>query len=248
MKWLANWLLIRGCNLLVPHAFYYSVRGPRIDERPPDVGPNSPWWAQYKPFAQATARLCWLNTDSDHVCRLAILGLNDELPWRAAKVCFRHQRDFNYLEARHLWEDAKAGPGGIDIAEMHYDALIVEGDVPKEAEPAIGNLEGARRIIRWHAQMPDGELIERIDRLIAPDVEVSPPTPDLRVRHLRKKGAEYYLLFNEGERPVEFRLKLAVEGRGVLLDPMLRCHEVTPLRSPVVLARHDLKVLAVAGS
>ncbi len=68
MKWLANWLLVRGCNLLVPHAFFYSIRGPRIDERPPDVGPNSTWWPQYKPFAQATSRLCWLNTDSTHVC------------------------------------------------------------------------------------------------------------------------------------------------------------------------------------
>jgi hypothetical protein len=95
MQWLANWLLIRGCNLLVPHAFYYSVRGPRIDERPPDVGPNSPWWGQYKRFAAATDRLCWLNTDSRHVCELAILGLNDHLPWRSAKVCFQNQRDFN---------------------------------------------------------------------------------------------------------------------------------------------------------
>jgi hypothetical protein len=67
MKWLAHWLLVRGCNLLVPHAFFYSIRGPRIDERPPDVGPNNTWWPQYRPFAQATSRLCWLNTDSTHV-------------------------------------------------------------------------------------------------------------------------------------------------------------------------------------
>jgi hypothetical protein len=88
MQWLANWLLIRGCNLLVPHAFYYSIRGPRIDERPPDVGPNSPWWSQYKPFARATSRLCWLNTDGVHVCELALLGRNDNLPWRAARTMY----------------------------------------------------------------------------------------------------------------------------------------------------------------
>ena len=46
MNWLANWCLVRGANLLIPHAFYYSVRGPRRDERPPDVGPNSPWWSR----------------------------------------------------------------------------------------------------------------------------------------------------------------------------------------------------------
>ncbi|HSL86720.1 MAG TPA: hypothetical protein VK861_07275, partial [Bacteroidales bacterium] len=39
--WLAAWCFVRGHNLLIPHAFYYSIRGPRIDERPPDVGPNA---------------------------------------------------------------------------------------------------------------------------------------------------------------------------------------------------------------
>ncbi|MCM1304930.1 MAG: hypothetical protein NC306_12630 [Butyrivibrio sp.] len=29
MKWYLNWLGIRGVNLFVPHAFYYSVEGPR---------------------------------------------------------------------------------------------------------------------------------------------------------------------------------------------------------------------------
>lgn len=41
MVWLANWCFVRGTNMIIPHAFYYSVRGPRADERPPDVGPNS---------------------------------------------------------------------------------------------------------------------------------------------------------------------------------------------------------------
>lgn len=246
MKWLANWLLIRGCNLLVPHAFYYSVRGPRVDERPPDVGPNSAWWPQYKPFAGATARLCWLNTDSEHVCKLAILGLNDYLPWRAAKACFQHQRDFNYLEARHLWEDAKVGPGGIEIADMHYNALIIEGDPPKPAESAIDVLTRAERLIRWDAGMVDEDLVRRIDQLIVPDVQASPSAPDLRVRHVRKGGLDYYLLFNESTGTLKFQLRLSAHGRRMLMDPMAVYHEVWPISSPIVLASHEFKVLAVA--
>ena len=88
--------------MLIPHAFYYSIRGPRFDERPPDVGPNSSWWNDYKKFADYCRRLCWLNTDSEHICNVAILGEADRLPWRAAKVCFQNQRDFNYLETRDL--------------------------------------------------------------------------------------------------------------------------------------------------
>ncbi|MBK9388748.1 MAG: hypothetical protein IPN68_00655 [Bacteroidetes bacterium] len=64
MKWLAAWCFVRGHNMLFPHAFYYSVRGPRLNERPPDVGPNAAWWDNYKPYADVCRRLSWINTDS----------------------------------------------------------------------------------------------------------------------------------------------------------------------------------------
>jgi len=245
MQWLANWLLVRGCNLLVPHAFYYSIRGPRIDERPPDVGPNNTWWPQYKPFAQATSRLCWLNTDGRHICSLAILGLNDYLPWRAAKACFQHQRDFNYLEARHLWEDARVDGDGIHIAGMDYRALILEEDPPAKAKQAIDKLTEAGRIIRWDQTVVDAELIERIDRLTGPDVQVSPKAPDLRVRHVQKAGADYYLLFNEGAAELEFELSLSAKGKRALLDPESGRQEKMSDDSPLRLAGHAMRVLAV---
>ena len=245
MQWLANWLLIRGCNLLVPHAFYYSIRGPRIDERPPDVGPNNAWWPQYKPFAQATSRLCWLNTDSTHVCELAILGLNDHLPWRAAKVCFRHQRDFNYLEARHLWEDARVDRDGIRIAGMHCRMLVLEEDPPAKAAPAVDTLAKAGRVIRWSEAMPDAQFVDSIDRLVEPDIRVSPDTPDLRVRHVRKGQTDYYLLFNEGAEDVEFRLDVSAKGRWTLLDPITGQHKVVSSDASICLPKHIMKVLVV---
>lgn len=245
MQWLAHWLLVRGCNLLVPHAFYYSVRGPRIDERPPDVGPNSPRWPRYKAFAQATSRLCWLNTDSTHVCELAILGRNDYLPWQAAKVCLQHQRDFNYLEARHLWEDAQVDSEGIRIAGMHYRALIVEDDVPEKARTAVDVLTEAGRVIRWNETMRPEALVGAINELIPPDVQVSPAAPDLRVRHMRKPVTDYYLLFNEGEGNLNVRLELAAQGERTLLDPITGHSHPAPVGDPVALTRHAMRVLAV---
>jgi hypothetical protein len=97
MNWLARWAFVRGVNLLIPHAFYYSVRGLRRDERPPDVGPHSSWWDRFPVYAQMCRRLSWINTDSQQVCHLAILGRANELPWRAARQCFYHQVDFNYV-------------------------------------------------------------------------------------------------------------------------------------------------------
>jgi hypothetical protein len=126
MNWLARWGFVRGLNLVIPHAFYYSVRGIRHDERPPDVGPNSPWWDRFPEYAVECRRLSWINTDSRHVCQLAILGQADWLPWRAAKTCYSHQYDFNYIDERDLLEQAVVDAEGIHLGDMRYQAIILE--------------------------------------------------------------------------------------------------------------------------
>ena len=247
MKWLTHWLIVRGCNMLVPHAFYYSIRGPRIDERPPDVGPNSPWWAQYKPFADACRRLCWLNTDSRHVCSLAILGLNDYLPWVSPYVCFQNQRDFNYLEARHLWEDARVDTEGIHIAGMHYKALILEFDPPPKATKTIQILEKAGRIIRWNRKNR-ASMLGKIDDLIPVDVSVIPKMWDLRVRHVVKEGTHYYIVFNEGQKDLAFKLRTLAEGRRFSINPETGHPIETDPHGLVQMRPHELKVFRIESS
>jgi len=248
MKWLTRWLIVRGCNLLYPHAFYYSVRGPRIDERPPDVGPNSVWWGQYRPFADSVRRLCWLNTDCKHVCETAILGLNDYLSWEAAKVCFENQRDFNYLEARHLWEDAKVDESGIRIAGMHYKALIVEVEPPEKAKAALDVLEKAERLIQWDKSKSETALLSSIDRLVQADVNVSPASRDLRVRHVVKDGRDYYIVFNEGESRLEVTLETSAEGTRALLDAETGKGEELENGAPLLLQAHELRVLMTTNA
>jgi hypothetical protein len=218
MKWLANWLLVRGCNLLYPHAFYYSIRGPRIDERPPDVGPNNVWWDQFKSFAHATSRLCWLNTDSHHVCEVAILGLNDYLPWQAAKVCFQNQIDFNYLEARHLWEDAQVSDEGIKIAGMFYKTVIIEMDPPSKAQKQINQLSRAGRVIFWNEKQGENTLLKALDKLVSRDIVISPPDKNIRIRHVLKNGYHCYLIFNEGEAEVKITTHINIPGNRFLLE------------------------------
>jgi len=246
MKWLTHWLIVRGCNLLIPHAFYYSIRGPRVDERPPDVGPNSPWWNDYKPFALACRRMCWLNTDSRHICELAILGRNDYLPWRPAKMCFQNQRDFNYLEARHLWEDADVTKDGIRIKNMLYKILILEDQPPQKAHSKIEVLEKAGRIIHWRDDIKDITFIKNIDRLIKPDIQITPKMEDLRVRHVIKYDADLYILFNEGESDIQFTPQFNGNQNGVLVDPYK--NDVTIEWSPgksIELPRHEIKILMI---
>lgn len=49
-------------------------------------------------------------------------------------MLFEHQIDFNYLEAWHLWEDARIEDDGIHLAGMCYAKLVIDGvELPRRA-------------------------------------------------------------------------------------------------------------------
>jgi hypothetical protein len=260
MVWLAGWSFVRGHNFLMPHAFYYSVRGPRYDERPPDVGPNAAWWGdKYKSWADACRRLGWVNTDSHHVCDIAILGNSTYLPYRAAKICFRNQRDFNYLELRHLWEDAKVDEQGVSLAGMNYGAVILDSLVylQREAIPALKELERTGRLILWeNSRYADifriakqvstpGELLSALDEIVSPDIILDPSSGNIRYRHVIKGNRHYYMLFNEEDSAVTTRLDLSVKGGLWWLDPVSGKAAETSLSDPVSFDPFEFKLLMV---
>jgi len=249
MKWLADWCLVRGVDLLVPHAFYYSVRGPRMDERPPDVGPNSPWWGRFRPFADYCRRLSWLNAEGRQVCGVAVLGLSDWLPWRAARALFESQLDFNYLEARHLWQDAEVGAEGIRLAGMCYRALVLDGlpALPAEAEPALAALRSAGRLVTFDPGRREPFLAE-VERLAGRDLALEPANAGIRFRHVIHAGAHFYLLHNETDRPFHGRLwpSAAAPGRQALrLDPWTGRACGIDLDEPLGLGGYETAVLGV---
>jgi len=247
MNWLVRWGFARGLNLVIPHAFYYSVRGLRRDERPPDVGPNSPWWDRFPEFALTVRRLSWLNTDSVHVCSLAILGQADWLPWRSARICYRHQRDFNYLEERDILSKARIDGKGIHISGMCYEALILEHDPPAAVMEMLSPLMDSRGCIEFAPNMPEEILIDRLDTRIPSEIRLIPPSPALRLRRIRKDGADYLMIFNE-ERP---DLDFAIEASGIrscaLFDPVTGESKSHDPGRPMHLGGHELKVLAFTG-
>jgi len=259
MQWLANWCFVRGQNFLIPHAFYYSIRGPRFDERPPDVGPNASWWNSYKPYADACRRLSWINTDSRQVCELAILGEATWLPDKAAKICFRSQRDFNYLEIRHLWEDAKIDSKGVHIKGMNYSAVILDSlsYLPPKALPFLKKLaRKGRLIIRedcGFAGMFKGaktfngtsELITAIDKIIPPDLILSPSSENIRYRHVIKGNDHFYILFNEEEGEVTTKIKVQAAGMHQWLDPATAEAFSKQEEEIVHFKPHELKILRV---
>ncbi|MBN1435823.1 MAG: hypothetical protein JW936_02005 [Sedimentisphaerales bacterium] len=225
MKFLTNWLIVRGVNLIVPHAFYYSVRGPRIDESPRDVGMHSPWWSTYRQYADTIRRLCWLNTDSRCLCSVAILTEGDALPWKAAKILQENQIDFHYLEIRDLLTRARVYEHGIELSGMRYTALVTEQSVsPDKMPPGFSYFVEAGRLIYFDpadssdsCSYPEG-FLESILAQVEPAVQFPKAQPDLRVRCILKDDEHWCLIHNEGDHSIQTTFTIANMASPVCVD------------------------------
>ena len=111
---------------------------------------------------------------------------------------------------------------------------------------AIGILEKAGRIIRRHEGISDADFIEKIDRLVKPDIRINPKTKDLRVRHVVKNDVDFFILFNEGQNDITFIPELSGKENGVLIDPYR--NNITSkwsMGKAITIAKHAVRILMI---
>ncbi|MBN1351674.1 hypothetical protein JXJ21_19830 [candidate division KSB1 bacterium] len=234
MKWLTDWLMVRGTNLLVPHAFYYSLAGDRRYERPPDVGPNNLWWQQYQRYSCYTNRLSWLLTDSKQVCECAVAAVDNQANWHAAKILFQNQIDFNFIDEATFESEAQIDSGALKIGPMAYKYLIFDQPnwktstfasrldellqnhiyvfVLDESAPGANREKPCRSLQLKYVN--EYHLPYKIPHSVKAYSEAA----DLRVLHLVKSETDFYLLTNEGERLIETKLELPTLGSPEIWD------------------------------
>ena len=193
---------------------------------------------------------------------MAILAEATYLPDRTAKICFRQQLDFNYLEVRHLWEDAKADKEGLHLAGMLYRAIILDTltYIPPEAGPVLTRLAENGRLIAWkNSRLAENfkgirivesaeDLKLEIDRLVSPSIITDPPSENIRYRHVIKEGDHYLIIFNEDEETVNAKLTFSVKGVDQWLDPKTGKSLPHPEGSEILFRPHELKLLRVITS
>ena len=219
VKWLFDWHLVRGNNLVNPHAVFYSIRERRAWESEPDLALHNVWWPYFPAIAHYARRVSWLLTDGEHICDVAILGDGNDLPWKAAKQLYERQIDFLYLD-----DVAVAGSsvkdGRLCVGPQQYRVVVVD-DLPEMTENARSRLDAFAATGGTVIQFPsESALPEEIDRAVAPDVRLSPADPALRFMRYRKSGLDFYLLVNEGERPIQGELQLSLQGSVHVWDPL----------------------------
>ena len=138
IKWYLDWLAVRGVNLFIPHAFYYSIEGARKDERPPDVGPHSSWWPRYRLWSDYIRRLSALMTDAEVRVRVALPCRNRDLHPETAAALERAQISCCCLP-ESVWPDCYSKDGRLYCRGLVFDA--VAGD--ERFFPELPHLGGA---------------------------------------------------------------------------------------------------------
>ena len=251
MKWLFDWHLVRGNNLIDPHAVFYSIRGRRAWESEPDLCVHNTWRPYVGLINRYAQRLSWLLCDGHQVCQVAILGDGSAMPWQAARQLYQSQIDFLYLDDGAVAEATVDG-ATLAVGSQAYRVVVVDGD------PALGS--AARRVLAAFADA-GGRVIEfaegvdlpaRLGDLIDPDLRLEPAHPDLRYIHYRKGGLEFYLLCNEGGAAIEGEVRLPVRGRIECWDTLAGARRETGTRATadgvavaLHLPRRESVVLAV---
>ncbi len=184
MKWYLDWLAVRGVNLFVPHAFYYSIEGKRKEERPPDVGPNNIWWPYYNRWSAYMRRLSCLMTDADLFTPVAVLCKNRALCPEIVAPLFESQTGFQYIP-ESCWGSCRVDDETHELIlnDRRYQAVLNDTDnvFPQAAHQVTAAMA---------------------------DVQCFPAVPSLRAAHFIRGGVECWFLTNEGNRIIETTLTL----------------------------------------
>ena len=185
IKWFIDYLAVRGVNMYIPHAFYYSLRGKRKSERPPDVGPNTFYWKHYKSFSTYYKRLSWIMTDITSLAKVAVICENKKMPYESVKYLYENQIDFRYVPVDFIGAGEKPDERLRNI-KYFYDEFGL-----------VGNFSALK-----------GKSVKVLSEIKERDVCFENEQKYVRVRRFLKNGIECLMLVNSGEERVTDKVKI----------------------------------------
>ncbi len=217
--------LLNGINQLIGHGWPYSpadapglgwffYAAGALDDR-------NPWWPAMPELARYLGRLCWLLRQGEPTADIALYVPNDDL----FATMGRSQGGSldTWREARRRIPSAI--PAAIRGAGLDYDLIDDEAlrvtapgryrvvivptatEIPKATEAWLDGVRssgGTVMAVESTCQLPgavevaaDG-LADALVTAVRPDLEISPPTPDIGFVHRRCGDTEIYFVANTG--------------------------------------------------
>ena len=201
MKWYIDHLGVRGVNMFIPHAFYYSVRGARKDERPPDVGPNNIWWEHYSKISEYMKRISYIMTDSANEARVVVMCKNRDMRIDDVRPFYENQVEFNYLPYNDFNIDMVSG-NTLKVGENIYSYVLCDDE---DKVPSVCKADG-------------------VHSLNYRDIYVEEPCPTLRISRLKKNGVRMIFLTNEGDTDIKTKASIDCETSLIAVDLWNGCY------------------------
>lgn len=218
MKWYLDWLFIRGTNLIVPHAFFYSLEGKRIEDRAPDVGPNNLWWVHFNIISDYIKRVSYLMSDITNQTNIAILSQKNHLPFKGIEKFWEQQLEFNYLEDTYILNhDFSCENGHLNIRNQAYDVLIIENQYPYKEEV----MESLKKFISEGGQIICIESDQNLSNICSEVSQIFNGSykiggigrEGVRYTEFVKEGVRFCGFANEGDNPSTIILTSREKGQ-----------------------------------
>ncbi|MBE7025330.1 MAG: hypothetical protein E7408_04680 [Ruminococcaceae bacterium] len=231
LKWYTDWLGVRGVNLYIPHAFYYSVAGERKDERPPDVGPNNIWWQHFNTISLYIKRISCLMSDSKNAAKICVMCEKRDMPTDEVVPLYENQVEFNYVPYSAI-KESNIKNNKLYIGENVYEYVLCD---KKNRLSALKQVKGLR------------EIPYR-------DIYLDKACPDLRCSHIIKDGVDAFFLTNEGEKDIDVHAAVPLRGALIAMDfwtgdvKDLSCEEKEGTTSFHLLLKRRESILIVVDS
>lgn len=210
MKWYLNWLFIRGVNMIIPHAFFYSIKGKRRDERAPDVGMHNLWWDKYRFFSTFIKRCGYMFSDSVNQTNIAVLAEADFMPHKGLDQLYQNQIEFNYLLDDYLYESqAKIDGSQIKIEKQKYDTLLVSTSYLKinKLKKALQVFEKSGGMVIAFNEYIDEQTLRDIKNRHNTGINIDgKDVKDVRVSSIVKDKKKFYALSNESFENIKMTL------------------------------------------
>jgi hypothetical protein len=213
MKWLCDFLFVRGINHFVPHAF--SLRNVDPDSPPHFNAKGFPQKDGYRKLAEYMQRMSTALTSGTHICDAAIL-YHAELEWwnydcmaceTPGKQLYDNLMDYDFVDLDSL-EHAKVIDHQLYLNKEIYPCLIIPEakEYPPLVKQVLNRLSDDGLDIICINHCPTGvrariiTLDELANDMIAhgyQHINASYQNGLLRFYHLKQEQGDMFMLFNE---------------------------------------------------
>ena len=215
MKWLLDYLLVRGVNYFVPHAFSPAFPDP---DCPPHFGANGadPQFEGFSALMTYTNRAAHLLTGGIHRADAAILYHADAermnmdgdamLTQVPAKILYDNHIDFDILPADCFTgtsgsriHTASADHGKLRVGEETYQCLIVPAAVqlPDALKQALNRLQDEGVSVIYMENGDPDALLNAVSPVLQRDIIADGAYSKLRCCHYTDGAAQVYMFVNE---------------------------------------------------